>query len=170
MEKVILNKKIGVLLTDTIYGIVGQALDKDVVERIYKVKKRNPKKPLIVLISSFDDLSNIFDIKLTNNQIKILNEFWPGKVSVILPCTKYEHLGRGTNSIAFRLPSNKSLIELVKKTGPIVATSVNKEGDVPAKNIEEAKKYFGNEMDFYIDSGEAKSETSLLINLNSDDV
>lgn len=168
MEKALLNKKIGVILTDTIYGIVGQALDKDVVERIYKIKKRNLKKPFVILISSLDDLTDIFGIKLTPNQIKILNEFWPGKVSVVLPCEKCEHLHRGLNSLAFRLPFKKDLIDLIKKTGPLVATSVNKEGELPAKNISEAKKYFGEEVDFYIDSGEIKSEPSLLVSLKNE--
>jgi len=169
MEKALLNKKIGVILTDTIYGIVGRALDKDVVERIYKIKNRNLKKPFIILISSLNDLEDIFEIKLTLNQRKILNEFWPGKVSVILPCNKYEHLNRGLNSLAFRLPDKKDLIALIKKTGPIVATSVNKEGDLPAKNIEEARKYFKEDVDFYIDSGEVEAEPSLLVSLKNED-
>ncbi len=159
------NKKIGVILTDTIYGIVGLALDEEVVERIYKIKNRNLKKPFIVLISSFEDLKNIFEID--NSYFNILKEFWPGTTSVILPCKKFPHLHRGLNSIAFRIPQKKELISLIEEVGPIIATSVNKEGIKPAKNINEAEKYFGNEIDFYVDSGECYAEPSLLINFKN---
>ena len=60
--KILKNSGIGVLPTDTIYGLVGRALDKKTVERIYKVRKRNPKKPLIILISSLSDLK-LFGVK-----------------------------------------------------------------------------------------------------------
>lgn len=169
MKKALLNKKIGIILTDTIYGIVGLALDKDVVERIYKVKKRDIKKPMIILISSIEDLSNIFGINLNQKCINILKEFWPGNVSVILPCKKFEHIHRGLNSIAFRLPNKKELIDLIKETGPLVATSANKEGKKPAQSIIEAKKCFHDEIDFYIDGGEPSKNPSILIKLKNED-
>ena len=57
------NNKIGVLPTDTIYGLVGSALSIKTVERIYKVRQRDPQKPMIILISDRQDLEK-FDIKI----------------------------------------------------------------------------------------------------------
>ncbi|MEI6581241.1 MAG: Sua5/YciO/YrdC/YwlC family protein, partial [bacterium] len=73
---------IGVMPTDTIYGLVGSAFSKEAVRRIYKIKKRNKKKKSIVLISSLKDLEK-FKIKINKEQAKILKKFWPGKVSII---------------------------------------------------------------------------------------
>ncbi len=70
--------KIGVMPTDTIYGLVGKALNKKTVERIYEVKKRKPEKPFIILISSLRDLK-LFGVKPE----KILKKYWPGAASVI---------------------------------------------------------------------------------------
>ena len=42
--------------TDTLYGLVGRAQDRETVERVYRIKGRQPNKPLIVLISSLNDL------------------------------------------------------------------------------------------------------------------
>jgi L-threonylcarbamoyladenylate synthase len=50
------NDGVGVIPTDTIYGIVGSALSKKAVARIYRLRKRNLKKPMIVLIGSMIDL------------------------------------------------------------------------------------------------------------------
>jgi len=168
MKKALLEKKIGVILTDTIYGIVGLALDEEVVERVYKVKKRNVKKPLVILISSIEDLKNIFEINLNSECVKILKEFWPGTVSVVLACQKFPHLHRGANSIAFRLPKKEELITLIKEVGPIFATSANKEGFEPAKSISEAKEYFKDELDFYIEGGEPLESPSMIVKLNNE--
>ena len=68
---------VGVIPTDTIYGIVGPALRKDAVERIYRLRKRDPGKPMIILISSADELSK-FGIEPTPEALKVLQRVWPG--------------------------------------------------------------------------------------------
>ncbi|MCX6753356.1 MAG: L-threonylcarbamoyladenylate synthase [Candidatus Nomurabacteria bacterium] len=158
---------IGIIPTDTLYGIVGSAFSKKAVEKIYKIKGRDENKPFIVLISSIKDLEK-FGIQHPYKLefVRMLEKFWPGKVSVILSCSKYKYLHRGENAIAFRLPNKKSLIELIKKTGPLVAPSANPQGMIPASNIKEAKKYFGDNVDFYVAGGTLKSKPSTLIKIN----
>lgn len=160
------NGGIGVLPTDTIYGLAGSALNKKAVVRIYKVRRRNLKKPLIILIGSLADLK-LFGIKLNDRIKNLLKKVWPGPVSVILPCPnkKFVYLHRSTKTLAFRLPKSKWLRQLLKKTGPLVALSANPEGLLPAKTILEAKKYFGNQVDFYFSAGRLESPTSTLISL-----
>ena len=45
------NGKIGIIPTDTIYGIMGSALKPEVVEKIYSLRERSKDKPFIILIS-----------------------------------------------------------------------------------------------------------------------
>lgn len=155
---------VGVLATDTLYGLVGRALNKKTVRRIYQIKGRQPKKPLIILISSLNDL-NLFKIKISPTSRKALNKLWPGRVSIILDCPhkQFFYLHRGTNTLAFRLPQKASLIKILKKIGPLTAPSVNPEGLGPAKTIKEAKKYFGRQVDFYLDEGKIDSLPSTLL-------
>lgn len=163
----LINKgKIGVLPTDTIYGIHGQALKEKVVSRIYKIRERDPKKPFIILISSINDLK-LFKVNLDKITLRFLEKIWPGKISVILPCPYLEffYLHRGTNSLAFRMPKKIKLLTLLKRTGPLISTSVNPEGQQPAYTIKEARKYFKNELDFYVDQGHLKSSPSTLIKI-----
>ncbi len=169
--EIIKNKGVGVLPTDTIYGLVGSALSKKVVKRIYQLRKRRLSKPMIILIGSEDDLK-IFRIKINKKIKEILKNFWPGKVSIILPCPhkKFFYLHRGTKTLAFRLPKNKKLINFLKKTGPLVAPSANLEGKKPAETIKEAKKYFGEKIDFYLDGGRIKSLPSTLIAIKNDQI
>lgn len=153
--------KIGIIPTDTIYGIVCSAFNKKSVERLYEIKKRNLKKPMIVLISSIKDL-NLFNVKIDK---KIIKKYWPGKVSIIVPVKKLEYLHRGKGSLAFRVPKDKNLIDILKISGPIVAPSANIEGREPAQTIKEAKNYFNERVDFYLDVGKLKSKPSKIISL-----
>jgi len=139
-----LNDGIGILPTDTLYGISGRALSVDVVERIKKIKKRL-EKPFIVLISSIDDLEK-FGIKSDEYALEIFQKYWPGKVTIVLDCNskEFEYLHLGKETLAFRMPDKKDLLELIKKTGPLISTSANPEGEKPASTIGEAKAYFGN--------------------------
>ncbi len=159
--------KVAVIPTDTIYGIVGSALNQETVEKIYKLRKRNLEKPFIILISEIADLEK-FGVNLSNEQKLFLEKHWPNPLSVILPVPseKFKYLHRGTNSLAFRMPNNQELLDLLKEAGPLVAPSVNYEGEKPAETIDEAKKYFGDQVDLYIDGGVIKSNPSTLIELN----
>ncbi len=154
--------------TDTLYGLVGSAFNENTVARIYKLRKRNLRKPMIILIGSLADLK-LFNLRITRGTKKILREIWPGKVSVILPCEnkKFSYLHRGTKKLAFRLPAKRFLIALLRRTGPLVAPSANLEGKPPAKSIKEAKKYFGNKVDFYLDGGKINFAPSTLIELKN---
>jgi len=166
VEKVLENGGVGVLPTDTLYGLVGSALSPKAVERIYRLKKRDPKKPLIILINSLADLKS-FKIKIGLKTRRILAKYWPGKTSIILPCPseEFNYLHRGGRTLAFRLPDKKDLQDLLKKTGPLVAPTANPEGLEPAKTIKEARAYFGDQVDFYLNQGRLDSSPSTLIAL-----
>ncbi len=161
---------IGVLPTDTLYGIVGSAYHPETVKRIYALRRRNPQKPMIVLIGKPSDAER-FGVLLDADVKKFLKRVWPGPVSVILPqdprrkelIKKFRYLHRGTKTLAFRLPAPRWLRALLKKTGPLVAPSANFEGLPPAKTMREAKKYFHARVDFYADAGRRDQKPSSLI-------
>lgn len=163
--------EVGVLPTDTLYGLVGSAMCKKAVEKIYELKKRDTSKPLIILIADLSDLKK-FNINLTSQAKKFLESVWPGMVSVILPCPhkKFHYLHRGEMALAFRMPDYKELLGLLKASSPLVAPSANLEGDPPAETIKKAKKYFGNRASFYIDGGRLASEPSTLVKITGDKV
>lgn len=160
-----------VLPTDTLYGLVGLALSGLAFKEIFTLKKRNPQKKLIVLIADLKDLE-IFDIVLTSKQKEIIGKLWPGPYSLELPCftKKYGYLLCGTHSLSFRCPDNDLLRSLIRETGPLVAPSANPEGRQPAKNIEEAQRYFGELVPLYVDGGEKVSEPSTLLSLLGENI
>ncbi len=163
------NGGVALIPTDTLYGVVGQALNIKTVERIYDLRKKISGKPCLVLIGDRKELEN-FSIVLTDKQENEINKYWPGPVTIILDSLdpKFQYLARDMNTLAFRVPKNQGLKELLKKVGPLIAPSANTEGMPPAKNISEAQNYFGDAVDFYLDGGEVDGSPSRIIKLDKD--
>lgn len=157
---------IGVIPTDTLYGVVASALSKETVERVYAVRGRPPEKPCIILLPDIDSLAQ-FDIVPTDIERTFLEKYWPGAVSVVLPCPleKWAYLHRGTETLAFRVPGDEVLRAWLRETGPIIAPSANPEGKPPARTREEAEKYFADTIDFCIDGGALEGAPSTLVSL-----
>lgn len=158
---------VAVIPTDTIYGITGSAFNKKTVEKIYRLRKRTSSKPMIILISGIEQITEL-GVKVTLKQKGILKKLWPNKVSVVLNCKSksLQYLHRGKKSLAFRLPDNQFLIKLLKITGPVVAPSANFEGEKPSENIARAKEYFKDSVSIYIDAGKVVSPPSTVVSLD----
>ena len=163
----ILAGEVGVIPTDTLYGLVGLVLQPETVERIYRLRRRDLKKPMIILIGSVKDL-NKFGIKTNRWSEKFLKTYWPGAVSVVLPCKlkQFAYLHRGAGTLAFRLPNHVGLVKLLKQTGPLVAPSANWAGEPQAETVRAAQKYFGGEVDFYVNTGRLSGRSSTLVRLD----
>ena len=162
---------VGVMPTDTIYGIVCSALNEQSVERLYRIRERNEHKPCITLIPDASILA-LFGVTLDAPLKEALARVWPGAVSVIVDCPdeQFAYLHRGTKSLAFRVPADKKLREFLRESGPVLAPSANPEGKSPARTIKEAKKYFGDKMDFYVDGGTLSNKPSTLVSYQNGNI
>lgn len=157
---------VGVIPTDTLYGLVASARDPDAVSRVYEMKRRNPEKPCVVIVADVDDIEE-FGVVLSNELRERLSAYWPGPYSILLPTIDetFSYIHRGTGEIAFRVPDDENLREFLRESGPLIAPSANTEGNAPAKSVSAARKYFGDEADFYIDGGERDGRASTLLRL-----
>jgi tRNA threonylcarbamoyl adenosine modification protein (Sua5/YciO/YrdC/YwlC family) len=150
--------------TDTIYGLGCLATDKKAIAKIYRLKKRTKKNPLLVLISDFKMLRKYFSVD--KKQAAYLHKIWPGKVSVILnkKATLPDDISASLSSAAVRLPKSRFLTKMIKELGaPIVSTSLNKSGDKPCEQVDNLNQYL--KPDLVIDAGQLKGSPSKLIDL-----
>lgn len=145
----LLASGIVVIRTDTIYGIIARVSDEKAVEKVYEVKRRELDKQCIVLIA------NAGSVPAHAELIKFYTEAEKLPTSVVVPASdEPEWILRGGDSVAYRIVRNKLLKEIIEKVGPVIAPSANPESKPPARNIGEAKKYFGDSVDLYVDGGE----------------
>lgn len=162
------SDNLAVIPTDTLYGIVCRAQSPTAVEKLYRVRGRNEKKPCIILLENISGL-NDFGIVLSEIDREALLKVWPGKVSVVFDCPSLEwtYLHRDTKTLAFRVPDDEALRNLLHRTGPLLAPSANTEGQIPAHTIEEAKKFFAQNVDIYVDGGYKDSLPSTVARLQN---
>lgn len=161
-----INKgKVGILPTDTLYGLVAKASNELAVSKMYNLKLRRNKPGTLVA----SDINQLVDLGLKKRYLQAVEQFWPGAVSVIIPTGAFlGYLHQGKYSLAVRIPEDKELQKLLLATGPLLTTSANLPNQQPARNISEAQKYFGKTVDFYVDGGELAGEPSTVIRVVDD--
>jgi L-threonylcarbamoyladenylate synthase len=166
-EKICQPGTIGVIPTDTVYGVACRASDQAAVVRLYELKKRENKPGTLIAAS----IKQLEELGLKHRYLKAVEQFWPGAVSVVIPASDpaLSYLHQGKFSLAVRIPDDKNLQNLLKKTGPLLTSSANQPGQEPAFNIAQAKEYFGDKVDFYEDGGDLSGrQPSTLIRILDD--
>ncbi|MEI6494866.1 MAG: L-threonylcarbamoyladenylate synthase, partial [bacterium] len=154
-----------------IYGLVCRADNQPAVRRLLDLKHRDNRHPPVIIVGSLDNLK-ILGIELNEGQQEIAAKLWPGPFSLILPCPdkKFDYLHGGLLSLAVRLPQVKWLTDLIKETGPLATSSANVHKQDSATTIDQAKQYFTDKVDFYVDAGELVNNPSTIISLLNDEI
>jgi L-threonylcarbamoyladenylate synthase len=167
------RSKVVVLPTDTVYGLSALASDQKAVRKIYALKRRESKKPLVILMKSFCMLREYCN--LNRKQYLYLKEGLKEArpLTVILKNKdgKLKHLANEKGGLAVRIPRGSDfLIKLLKKINqPIVSTSLNISGQKEIENLENIEKIFDlKDDDLILDGGELKNEKTSRIEDISD--
>jgi len=156
---------VGVLPTDTVYGLVATAGNPRAVQKLYALKSRE-RKPGTTIAASAEQLIALGVPRLT---IERVAKLWPNPLSVVIELDEnLAYLHAGVGSSPFRVVATAALKSLLEKTGPLLTSSANLPGQPPATNLAEARRYFGSQVDFYVDGGLRKDNApSTIIRLGS---
>lgn len=142
--------------TETVYGLAGNGLDSEAVEKIYEVKGRPQVKPLALMVPDSDAMELYCED--VPKQAKILAEkFWPGPLSIVLKSKEIvpEIVRAGGKTVSLRCPKHEMTLELLKKAKlPLAAPSANPSGEESPKNAERVMQYFDGLISAVIDGGE----------------
>jgi len=138
--------------TETCYGIGCDALNENAVEKVYRVKKREKKKPLSIIVSSLEMMRKYG--KITKEVEYLVKKFMPGPLTIVVEKKRTIPDILNPKEIAFRISSHPIAQQLVKELDkPITATSANISGSKPIYSSEEIVKIFNGKVDMIIDSG-----------------
>lgn len=147
--KVIRGGGLVIFPTETVYGIAANLLDKKAVERLCAVKARPRGKPFTVHISGLEMIRDMGCV-ITGTAEKLMAEFWPGPLTIILKSREGEKIG-------FRMPADKIALELIEASGvPVVAPSANLSGESAPTTAEEAMADLEGKIDVVLDGGRTK--------------
>ncbi len=141
----ILNNEPIIVPTDTVYGLVCRYDSKSAVSKIYKLKKRERKKPLILLGYSWNVLKKFVTVEsLHARTLRQLIKQWPGPLTIIFPASKAvpSFLNKGYKTVGIRVPGNKFLLKLLSQCPEkvLASTSANISGKSDKKPQKELIK------------------------------
>jgi L-threonylcarbamoyladenylate synthase len=148
--------------TETVYGLGADATNKDAVTRIYDVKGRPTGHPLIVHISSINNLDK-WAQQIPEYAITLARTFWPGPMTLILPRTELakDFITGGQDNVGIRVPSHPLALSLLKEFEilggfGIAAPSANRFGKVSptsAQDVQEELLQYLTPGDLILDGG-----------------
>jgi L-threonylcarbamoyladenylate synthase len=120
--RALVEGKIVVFPTETVYGAGCSASNRSAVQRLYEIKDRPWDKPLACYLSSRPGIRR-YDVAITPVAERLMERFWPGPLTILLA-------RRGsTGRVGFRFPDEENALALIEASGiPIVATSANRSG------------------------------------------
>ena len=139
--------------TDTVYGIGVSAFDSRAIDKLYRIKNRPRKKAIPLLLADREDLSLVSLTPGTAVE-KLIHSFWPGALTLILPKNSSlpDNLSP-TSTIGVRVPNHDQTRQLIRRTGPLAATSANRSGQPSGRSAQEVQKQFQTRIDLILDGG-----------------
>jgi L-threonylcarbamoyladenylate synthase len=158
-SKLLKNHSIAALPTETVYGLAGNAYSSRAITKIYKLKRRPKKNPLIV---HFDSLKSILIETEENHYLKKLyDRFSPGPITYVLKLKKNSKISKKlinkNGTIACRVPANKYFRKIIQLTGtPLAAPSANISNQVSPTSSKDVFDEFGKRIKFILDGKQSK--------------
>ena len=157
--------------TETLYGLGADALDSGAVEKVFQLKGRDSQNPIPVLVADREMLyCLVADVPPLAE--KLIARFWPGPLTIVLPARGDipRPLVSASGGIGVRISSQVIATRLVEALGrPLTATSANPSGRPAARTAQEAKDYFSDRIDIYVDGGPLASKTgSTVVEIRGD--
>jgi len=170
-KEILTRGGVGVIPTDTVYGLCTNALNREGVKRIYRIKRRDIKKPLVLFVK---DKGEIEKFGVVNDVAKkLIDNFIPGPVTIVLkrkegtPKISLKDI----DTIGIRIPDEEFVINLLKSLDfPLVTTSANISSRPTPKDTSSLKEFFSGIVDFIVDGGERSGSPSTIVSVIGDEV
>ena len=142
--------------TETVYGIGVDIFNEVAVKNVFLAKNRPFDMALSVAVSDRKMMESI--AVLDENADKLIKAFLPGPLTIIIEKKPEvpDLVTAMSKKVGIRMPDHQVAIELIKRTGPIVATSANMHSHPDATDVAAAVKDLGSSVSMYIDAGPSK--------------
>lgn len=141
--------------TRCLYGIGADALNSAAVDRIFAVKHRSRKHPILVLIAHRRELDTLAQ-DVPDIADKLIQRFWPGQLTLVFQARGGlpPGLTAGSGKIGVRMAAHPVARTLVEQLdGPLTATSANLAGRPGVARIEDLDPEVAARLDLIIDAG-----------------
>ncbi|MCR5090170.1 MAG: threonylcarbamoyl-AMP synthase [Oscillospiraceae bacterium] len=141
--------------TETVYGLAGNGLDPDVIERIYEVKGRPAVKPISLMVPDAGAIGRLSP-EAPPAAYTLAERFWPGPLTLVLPAAEHipPILRAGGSTVGLRCPQQEETLKLLRALDfPLAVPSANPSGETSPKTAEQVLAYFDGKIEAVIDGG-----------------
>jgi L-threonylcarbamoyladenylate synthase len=160
---------VAVIPTDTVYGIIADATNEEAIKKIYKIKRRDYSKPLIIMVSSIEMLLRYVD-NVSLMEKEIINKYWPGKLTILFKKNNKlsSFINNGGEYVGIRLPDNEDIIKLINMLEkPLVSTSANISEKDTVVSVDLLEEELANNIDYIYDGGVLSDVPSTIIKVDN---
>merc|ERR1711936_1156005 len=122
--------------TDTIYGIAALVQNKEAVEKLYKIKKRNPSKPIAICVGEIEDIYNWAQVTVAK---EVIEDLLPGQVTLVFKRAELlnNNFNPDTDLVGVRIPDYPFLRDVCSmSSSPLALTSANYSADTSTLQVE----------------------------------
>ncbi|HNW26095.1 MAG TPA: L-threonylcarbamoyladenylate synthase [Candidatus Gastranaerophilaceae bacterium] len=148
------NDGVIAFVTDTVWGLGCLPSSKKAVKKIYEIKKREAKKPLILMSNSVENLL-LYVKSLSKKANELAEKYFPGALTLVLKKSGKtpDFITSGFDTVGIRIPDNKVFQEICECIeGKVLATtSANLSSEPSAKTYKQALEKVGNTADLVIE-------------------
>jgi len=138
-----------IIPTETVYGIAANMRDKKAIERLYEIKQRPKDKLFSLHISSIEEIGE-FTREIPVRAHKLMQEFWPGPLTLILQA-------KGSETIGVRMPDHPVALGAIRLSAvPVACPSANLSGKPAPVEFLDAIKDLKGKVELALDAGAAK--------------
>lgn len=144
---------VGVMPTDTVYGLVALAEQSGAVARIFELKGREASKPLPVLVADRKDAEALVFADRPDAR-RLMEAFWPGPLTLVMrrrPGVELPFQDPGT--LGLRMPDCPFCLAVIERAGFIVAPSANLSGEPPPTCFDDVDQELLRSVGFALDGG-----------------
>lgn len=138
--------------TESSYGLAVAPRSEEGVRRVFALKGRDADKALPVLLADLEQLKPLGVVTPAAMRERFA-ALWPAPLTVVMPIEAPIAASGGSATLAVRVPAHAGLRAILRETGPLTATSLNRSGHPPCLDPEEAAREFGAEIDVLVDGG-----------------
>lgn len=156
-----------VVPTDTVYGLVAKADLSDAVDRIFEIKGRPQAKTLQLLVADAGSLDRFG--RPGDEARRLADRYWPGPLTIIVVASDRAPASvTSEGTVGIRMPDHDTALEVVRRVGPLAATSANRSNEPTPAELAAIRSIFAAGVDVYLDGGRIEGRASTIVDVTQE--
>ena len=141
--------------TDTVYGVGVDAFNSAAIQKLFVVKERDRSRAIPILLGDINHLPKVIG-EVGFKALRAAEAFWPGPLTLVVPRhpSLPETIAPG-ETVGVRMPDHAIALRLLRKTGPLAATSANISGAPNPRTAQDVASQLGGRIPLILDGGQS---------------